>query len=112
MWQAMAILIGLTVLCLLAMGIIVVKTAEGAELHKHLWYPQNCCSGSDCEEIPVEAINETETGWEISVCSAQRPGVCITGAVKRGQEKASQDGSFHLCFNSSRIICFFVPSTV
>ena len=77
----------------------------------HSWYPQNCCSDYDCEPLPVEAIVETHDGWHIGYCSPMR-GVCVDNFVKRGQEKHSEDGRFHLCFTSERIICFFVPVVV
>ena len=76
----------------------------------HEWYPVACCSGIDCEPIPQDYIHETAAGWEISTfCSMFRPTVCAKGFVKRGDEQASMDGRYHLCFNSLKIICFFVP---
>jgi len=76
----------------------------------HSWYPAACCSGTDCEPLPIENISESKDGWTINFCSNTRPGLCIAnGFVKRGQEKISQDGGYHVCFNASRIICFFTP---
>jgi hypothetical protein len=95
----------LGVLALLCLVPILTKCA-----HAHDWYPQQCCSGHDCEPIPADNIGETEAGWEIDYCSNTRPGLCIKAFFKRGLEKPSRDGGYHACFNSSRVICFFVPN--
>ena len=44
----------------------------------HDWYPQECCSGQDCEPIDESKITETAEGWHIKACSAIRP-ACIEG---------------------------------
>lgn len=100
-WMIALILI--VVLAIACLGIVLTRLAQA-----HEWYPQSCCSGQDCEELPVENLIETNKGWQINHCSATRP-ICISGFVEHGKEKISQDGSYHLCFNSSRIICFFAP---
>ena len=74
----------------------------------HSWYPASCCSGRDCQPLPIDHVVETRDGWHIKTCSPTRP-ICIDGFVARGKEKVSQDGGYHVCFNASRIICLFVP---
>jgi hypothetical protein len=75
----------------------------------HSWYPLECCSGNDCEPIPPESFSESPEGWTFHFCSRTRPGLCIHGFMKRGREKISQDGQYHLCFSATTIYCFFVP---
>jgi hypothetical protein len=29
----------------------------------HDWYPLNCCSGTDCFELPPSAVEWTPWGW-------------------------------------------------
>lgn len=76
----------------------------------HSWYPPQCCSSIDCEPVSADVITETKQGFYVEVCSAIRPGVCAKGFVPRGKEKPSQDGGYHVCFSSERIICLFVPN--
>ena len=104
-WRvALALLIAAAALCL------IVILSGIAKAHDH--YPPACCGGGpngDCEPISVENFSETQAGWQVDFCSNTRPGLCISGFVKRGTEKPSEEGGYHLCFNSSRIICFFEP---
>lgn len=89
-----------------AVLLLLIGTAAWA----HSWYPPQCCSSIDCEPVNADVLTETRNGWHVSVCSAIRPGVCIDGFVKRGQEKPSLDGGYHVCFNETRVICLFVPN--
>jgi hypothetical protein len=101
---ATAILVALALACLTVIALLLPVPANA-----HSWYPTSCCSGIDCEPIDSDFVVERWDGWHIDYCSVTRPGLCISGFVKRGTEKVSQDGGYHACFNASRIICFFVP---
>ena len=106
--NALKFLAALIIGCILILLIMAFLLSR--EVFAHSWYPQNCCSSVDCEVLPVENINETADGWHVQMCSTTRPGLCTAGFIKRGQERHSEDGRFHLCFNATRIICFFQPS--
>jgi hypothetical protein len=76
----------------------------------HSWYDQACCSGTDCEPIPFEAVTEVEGGWMVAyVGKMSGP---ISAFVPRGGERHSQDGRFHACARPGRFLCLYVPSTV
>lgn len=30
----------------------------------HSWYPQSCCGGNECEQVPCDSITETKDGYE------------------------------------------------
>lgn len=77
----------------------------------HMWYPQSCCAGSDCEAIPIDGVMETATGYHV-VYDSPRFGR-IDETIPRDKARHSEDGSFHGCWRAStispRTICFFAP---
>lgn len=81
------------------------------EAWSHSWYPANCCSGQDCEPIPVDAVEEVAEGWHIRFVSP-RFGL-IDETVRRAEARHSEDGGFHGCWRKDetapRTICFFAP---
>jgi hypothetical protein len=77
----------------------------------HSWYPQSCCSGQDCEPIPIDGIVDTGNGYHVTYLSP-RFGP-IDEFVPRDKARHSEDGGFHGCWRvnkiSPRTICFFAP---
>ncbi|MER9355531.1 hypothetical protein NKI61_19875 [Mesorhizobium sp. M0514] len=98
----------ITVAGLLA-GLVLVGTHGKAWPHDAPtgWaYPQNCCSGIDCREVPDADIIEGARGYEIRKTHELIP-------MTDPKVKMSPDGKFHWCsvggLNDSRTICLFVP---
>lgn len=98
----------------------------------HEWYTgqrdpvQNvgCCGGSDCAEIPAEAVEEQRHGYRITLTADEAAKVHpytklpINALVPRARIIPSRDGNFHLCIHVSDrqfphqgVRCLFVPST-
>lgn len=70
----------------------------------HDWYPQSCCSDTDCKPVPDAAVRFTPAGWLI----------VRTGEVwPFSRARPSPDGQFHRCSHSgldeAGTICLFVP---
>jgi hypothetical protein len=84
---------------------------QAAPAAAHGWYDIACCSDRDCEPLPIDAVVETATGYEVTFYSA-RLRFLVQGYVPRERIKISQDGSFHVCANPTRIICLYVPHSV
>jgi hypothetical protein len=77
----------------------------------HEWYPQSCCSGYDCEPIPIDGIVDTGSGFRVHYLSPRFG--AIDEYVPRDKVRHSEDGSFHGCWRANKIspraICFFAP---
>lgn len=77
----------------------------------HSWYPQSCCSGYECEAIPIDGIVDTGNGYRV-IYLPPRFGT-IDEYIPRDKARHSEDGSFHACWRankaSPRAICFFAP---
>lgn len=75
------------------------------------WYPQHCCSGRDCEPIPIDGLFEEADGWKVRYLSVRHGE--IDEFVQRKKAHKSQDGRFHGCWRKGlekpRMICFFEP---
>ncbi|MCB1460886.1 MAG: hypothetical protein KDJ90_00305 [Nitratireductor sp.] len=91
-------------------------------------YPQNCCSGQDCDEIPASAVTAIGDGYHIELGPDQH---IILTQIGRGfsediaasdpRIKDSPDGAYHICLAGGieelgqasgsfvRMICFFRP---
>jgi hypothetical protein len=93
----------------LSFGCIFAGSAEA-----HSWYPQTCCSGQDCEAIPIDGIVETSDGYRVTYLSPRFG--AIDEYIPRNTVRLSEDGSFHGCWrkdkSSPRRICFFAPVNV
>jgi hypothetical protein len=70
--------------------------------HSHSWYPWECCSDRDCNQINDSDVKETQEGFTYLPSGE---------FIERQSVKFSQDEHFHLCRNQStqRIVCFFIP---
>lgn len=69
-------------------------------------YPQSCCSGQDCREVPASMIGEGPAGYTI----------CTTGEIvpyRDEKVRPSPDGLFHWRSVGGRddgaTICLFAP---
>ncbi|PWJ88411.1 hypothetical protein C8D77_111134 [Mesorhizobium loti] len=96
----------------IAASVLFLNTLFGGKAHSHDaptgWsYPQNCCSGIDCREVPDADIIEGARGYEIRNTHELIP-------MTDPKVKMSPDGRFHLCtvggLDDSRTICLFAPS--
>lgn len=69
-------------------------------------YPNNCCSGIDCREVPASALREVKTGWVIKSTDEL---ILFTDP----KLKESPDGAYHWCSqmgqDNTKTICLFVP---
>ncbi len=99
------------------------QTVPHSPSNPNHWYPFDCCSRADCEEIPGSGLTDTLQGWLINFFSPRFGHVAVT--VPHGRERPSQDGGFHACFfkrwdglqvrkcdaGKSTPCCFFIPLT-
>lgn len=80
-------------------------------------YPFECCSEADCAQIDVSEVQETPSGFIVTI----RPGRHPMWVTERRQtvvleipyQKArlSPDRFFHLCMNDAgELLCFFAPA--
>ena len=76
-------------------------------------YPISCCSGTDCAEIPDEAVKETPDGYLVSLLPGQHPMVTkepfsILIPYNSIKIKNSPDGLHHICISrTGHLFCFF-----
>lgn len=77
----------------------------------HEWYPISCCSGYDCEPVPVDAVEELANG-DFRVRYHSKRGGPIDVVVPAKDVKDSQDGRWHACATPVRFMCLFKPSNV
>lgn len=94
-------------------GIIIAAIAVALPFYwafAHSWYSQQCCSGLDCEPLPIDGVEEVQGGWRVHYVSPKFGP--IEQFVPRSLMRDSQDGRFHGCFrmNDHLPICFYVPS--
>ena len=73
-------------------------------------YDRECCSGSDCEAIPYEAVWETSKGWRVQYISKR--GFAVDATVPRGKERNSSDGRMHACAVPGLLRCLYVARNV
>lgn len=78
----------------------------------HSWYPVRCCSGDDCQPLPIEAVTEVDGGWRIDLVDPVHGEVHEFVPVSAAEP--SRDGNYHACFRPAgyvvdRIRCLFVP---
>lgn len=73
--------------------------------HDHSFYSWECCNSTDCEPIPDDAVEETETGFDIEYLSVA--GMTVKGFVKYGLEKQSPDGRNHACRMPNGVRCLY-----
>ena len=72
----------------------------------HDWYPQQCCSGRDCQQVADDSVEPTAGGYHIKE----------TGEIiPYSRTMTSPDGHVHRCWAHivrvpiSHTICLFVP---
>lgn len=66
----------------------------------HSWYPWECCSDRDCEELKDDQVKITPQGYVL-------PDGVVVEASKARQ---SPDGHYHWCRQpDGKLICFFAP---
>jgi hypothetical protein len=92
----------------------IIGAVRNADAHK--WYPQACCSGLDCEKIPVDSVRQNADGsYDVDYWSSRGFRVVAHVPAKSSQIRNSEDGSYHGCAGGntmsgfSRFICLFVP---
>src|SRR5262245_16982846 len=65
----------------------------------HEWYPNQCCGGHDCLEVPCAAVAYKHGYWEY-----------LPKHVTFNAAQASPDNYCHVCINDANIgLCLFVP---
>jgi hypothetical protein len=105
---------------LIACGLFLVM-ATGV-VWAHSWYPARCCWSpqtapagrlGDCDHIPSEAVREGQGGYYVTLRAGEHPMVTetISVVVPYRSAQVSQDGEYHICFNSKmEVRCFFAGS--
>lgn len=76
----------------------------------HEWYPDDCCSGTDCKPVPDSRFARLENGgWRVDG-KWDFPPVNIS-APKTGETRFSESGRYHTCepIEGDRPKCVFVP---
>lgn len=68
----------------------------------HSWYSLECCSEKDCRPVDKSEVLRTPEGWSIP---AQRTLIPFSDS----RIKPSLDVNMHICQNSARIICLYIP---
>jgi hypothetical protein len=95
------------------LGLLLLVLANAAFSHTAAtgWaYDQQCCSGYDCEALPVGAVEDTAQGWHVRYWA--KLGFAVDVIVPYSKERDSQDGKFHGCATVDRFLCLYVPRTV
>jgi hypothetical protein len=67
----------------------------------HGWYPVECCSGHDCDELAANRVKALPQGAYL-----------IDGrfTVQAKEVRQSPDGQYHACFPTPEYLrCFFAP---
>ena len=95
MVRALATLIALTLLCLVAIVILLNKAVA------HDWYDRECCSNKDCYPLPEDAyLEERENGSYYAKWISPLNGKVIEGIVQRQNVRDTRDGRIHGCERS------------
>lgn len=79
----------------------------------HSWYDPVCCSTKDCAAVVPDVVSIEDGHYVVTVGPGDHP--FVTSELTRRipfdhpDVKDSQDSDFHVCANSHRIICLYVP---
>ena len=107
----------------IAIGVVLIAMALTAcsQAQAHSWYTgyqnrhkESCCGGSDCAQLPDDAVKPVKGGYVVSYLPPGFPNARqITLPVTIANEDA-QPGEdpvhYHMCIWSSAVKCFFVPA--
>jgi hypothetical protein len=106
------------VLCVLAaagLALMLMSTPAWAHTSRggHV-YEGYCCNGSDCAEIPDEAVTAGPNGWVVTLRRGQHPMVVspqVQHVIPYKAGRPSTDGKFHVCLfpNEATMRCFYNP---
>ncbi len=79
-------------------------------------YPFECCSEADCARIDASAVQETPTGYVVTIVPGRHPMWAperrrsVVLDIPYRTSRLSPDGFFHLCMNDTgELLCFFAP---
>jgi hypothetical protein len=97
-------------LCLSALAVLISGKARAHQAATGWAYDQACCSGQDCEALPVGSVEDMKQGWHVRYTSKR--GFLVDAMVPYGRERDSQDGQFHGCAVPDRFLCLYAPRTV
>lgn len=118
--------IGVVFLLILALASMA-QTVPHDQSDPNHWYPEDCCSGRDCEALPDDAVIEEplagKEGWRVRYVSRLLGRVDTWVPKKHTHVNVNEhDGKFHGCFNTggapglmspsdtkTSFICFWYP---
>jgi hypothetical protein len=107
-----AVLIGLTLLCLLAVIVQAEEIPKGLGHPKGSpaphWYEDDCCNKQDCEPLPFAAVTMVPEGYRLRYRGSL--GFLVDLVVPWNKVKDSKDGQHHGCSNAVRFICFYAAT--
>lgn len=66
------------------------------------WYSQECCNNKDCRQVQKGEVAKLENGWWVPKHKTLIP-------FDSGILKPSLDANMHICQNSLRVICLYIP---
>lgn len=84
----------------------------------HDWYPLECCSGMDCQQVPVETVEALSDGYHVTLKADDhmmllRPTSYVVPYSDR-RIKPSPDNEYHACISRQYekhggvLLCLFV----
>jgi len=93
---------------------LLVATAAMAHKAPSGWsYSGWCCNGTDCAQIPHEAVKVIEGGFQITLKPGDHPMVTRVHVfqIEMAKTKQSQDQFYHVCLwpNEDTLRCVYVP---
>lgn len=83
----------------LVIGALVIVLLATTLAFSHSWYPRECCSERDCQQIASEEVRVLPQGgyqWR-------------DHTIPQGKVRFSPDDHYHICIFSGRVLCFFAP---
>lgn len=89
------------------LSVIVAPVIIGIEAKAHGWYPQECCSGTDCKEVMRVDFLPPPGGFGPPSAHASTPRMVVTtplGTVevpKNFPRRESKDNKMHACIATS-----------
>lgn len=98
---------------LIIAGCLLSSTAFGHQAPTGWSYDGYCCSGTDCDQIPTEAVKIIEGGYQITLKPGDHPMVTRVHVfqVEQIKTRQSKDEFYHVCLwpNEDTIRCVYAP---
>lgn len=103
----------------IAVAVILCVWASGA--YAHSWYTgyqnsrkQSCCGGSDCAQLPDDAVHPIKGGYTITYLPPGFPNASqlkMPITIPNAEAQPGEDPvHYHLCIWGSEAKCFFTPA--